>query len=643
LNKLNHCAGFPDLLSYVNEKLSRYEEKDKTMETLFQMMFSEADNVMTEIMDGYRIQKTTYGQMRCQILKTASRVRSVLKEPEKDALVGIYMENSPSWLVMFWSVLLSGCRPLLMNTRLDTKVLEQVLQEHGVVAVISDGKQFSVPTYMARELQQYEGESTLGEMGTEVVFMSSGTSEQVKLCAYTGENFYWQLAASSEILSRSKAMSQGYEGELRQLALLPLYHVFGFIAVYLWFGFFARTFVFLNDRNPATILTTVRRHRVTHIFAVPLVWDTIYRETMRKVKGRGEKTYRSFQKALKLCGSTGKLGDCLANKLLSQVRQSMFGPSVRLMISGGSGIRPQVLQFFNSLGYNLVNGFGMTEVGITSVEHSACKNKRNLGSVGFPFYGMEYRVSPEGQLQIRTKARAARIYTGDAVLEADYDEWFDTRDMAAFRKGRYYIRGRADDLIVCENGENINPTLAEAGIQVPGCREVCMFKDPKDGPVLLAYAPDCYGNEELTALIRDLRQALQRENLAEAVRKTVVTSTPLQEANDFKISRAKVARRYAAGEFYLLTPDSMAEHRQRTLSQAESKIRTLFAQVLGKEAEEIGLQDDFFADLGGTSLDFYTLRELLKDSLDIALPDEEQLPTTVADCCNYFKEKKNDG
>jgi acyl-CoA synthetase (AMP-forming)/AMP-acid ligase II len=79
-------------------------------------------------------------------------------------------------------------------------------------------------------------------------------------------------------------MASMYNGSIKQLAFLPFYHIFGLFAVYYWFAFFGRTFVFLKDYSPDTIARTCRRHEVTHIFAVPLLWHTVEEKIQKGVR-----------------------------------------------------------------------------------------------------------------------------------------------------------------------------------------------------------------------------------------------------------------------------------------------------------------------------------------------------------------------
>ena len=66
--KLSNVHGFATIDEYVSYKLSRYSEKEKNFESLFELMFDESDNIMVETTDGYRINKTTYGEFKNKIL-----------------------------------------------------------------------------------------------------------------------------------------------------------------------------------------------------------------------------------------------------------------------------------------------------------------------------------------------------------------------------------------------------------------------------------------------------------------------------------------------------------------------------------------------------------------------------------------------
>ena len=635
--QLTNICGHRNLNEYVSWKLGEYAKCEKTFATLFEYMFSERENTMAEISDGYRVKKLTYGQFSDNILKLAPAIKDELSDVPVDSLVGIYMANSMRWIEILWSVLMCGYTPVLMNQRLADDILEGIISDHSVKAVISDGKRFSCKTVMA-DIEPYAEPAPVERpWGHEVMFMSSGTTEKVKLCAYTAENFYYQLRNSVEIITDCPRLVEHYEGELKHLVALPFYHVFGFIAVYLWFGFFSRTFVFLRDMNPQTLLNTIKKHKVTHIFAVPLVWDKIRKQAVRSIKSRGDKTYLKFKRALKLSSTLGPIGGVIAGQAFKEVREGLFGESIKFLISGGSHIKTKTLEFFNGIGYHLANGFGMTEIGITSVETSEKIKQLNKGAIGAPFSQVEYKISDSGELMVHTKAMASRIIQGSTVTAVDFDEWFNTRDLARLEEGKYYVEGRVDDLIVCKSGENINPVLAEAKIKVDGCDAVCIFSDENRSPVLIASAPACFSGERVNELVSALTEAIASAGLANEVKTLALTPDPLIEGSEFKISRKRVAARYARGEYRIINRDDSKDHITMMLSDLEADVRSCFATALEKQVDDISPDASFFLDLGGSSLDYFMLLNLLKSKYGIALPssDEEKL-YTVRDFCNFI-------
>ena len=637
--KLRNIHGLGGVDEYVAYKLALYKNKEKNFASLFELMFDEQDNVMVETTDGYRIHKVTYGEFKNRILSAVPAVATALENMPAGQMVGLYMANRPEWLVAFWAILAAGYRPLLMNTRLPNETLEQVLTEHRVGAVISDGVQFTAArTFAWEQLPVAEKTIQPRPFGDEVLFMSSGTTGHVKLCAYTGENFYYQILDSANIITACPGIKRHYEGELKQLVLLPLCHVFGFIAVYLWFGFFSRTFVFPRDLDPTTIQRTVKKHKVTHIFAVPMVWEAVHRAARTKIRARGEKTYQKFQKASELVnGLNGPVGTWVARKLLGEVREGLFGDSIQFLISGGSHIEPETLRFFNGLGYHLANGYGMTEIGITSVERSDKKKEVNLGSVGATFGYMEYAISPEGHLLARGKARASRIFCDGKVICAGEDGWFDTGDMAQYRDGRYYITGRADDLIVCEDGENLNPTLAEAAIATPGIDKLCVFRQADNRVAVVASVPGCFAAQRILELSNALSKKIAEAKLDRVIRTVYFTGDALLAPGEFKLSRKNVAARVKSGALRVFSPAEVTAGGGAVFADLEKELAALFAEVLGKDVAEIRRDSHFFRDLGGTSMDFYTLLGLIRERLGARIEAAEAVElTTVAQFYGYL-------
>ena len=634
--KLENIEGYASIDAFVRAKLERFKAMDHTFSSLFEMMFSEKENIFYEKSEGYKIHKTTYGQAYQSILARAAGLEKVLENIPAGSVVGMHMQNSINWIEVFWAILCCGYRPLLMNLRLSDELLEYALKASDAAAVISEEKQFSVPTYAVTDIPHAEGKKPDAPFGTEILLMSSGTSENMKICVYTAEEFYYQVHNSYGIVRDSKQIKKHYEGQLKLLTFLPFYHIFGLVAVYLWFAFFSRTFVELKDMAPQTILNTIRRHKVTHIFAVPLFWEKIWQQATKTIQSRGEETWQRFQRGLRLCrriGDVPVLGNWFCRKAFREVRDGLFGESICFMITGGSVINPQALEFFNTIGYHLANGYGMTEVSITSVELSEKRKIRNAGFVGKPLDSVEYRISGQGYLQVRSKTVAKYIIENGEVKSND--GWFETGDLAACENGHYQILGRSDDLIIGASGENLNPNLIEQQLMLPGTRGVCLVGGEKCTllvSVSKSIAPDVFAE-----LKKSLAEQMKTLHLDGQIGCTLFISDPLLLEQEFKLNRRRLKKALAEGLLHPVDPSK---------NETEDKddplwlqIRDMFASALNKTAEEISPSADFFLDEGGSSLDYFAMIAQMQKEFSVSIPmDSANQLHTVQSLYLWLKE-----
>ncbi len=65
--------------------------------------------------------------------------------------------------------------------------------------------------------------------------------------------------------------------------MIPFHHIFGFVAVFLWYTFYGKTMVFPSAITPSEIQKICQKVGVTHVYSVPLFWDSLALNTKRKV------------------------------------------------------------------------------------------------------------------------------------------------------------------------------------------------------------------------------------------------------------------------------------------------------------------------------------------------------------------------
>lgn len=620
--------------AFVNSRVNDFKKMDKTFSSIYAMMFKNGNNIIFEESIGYKIKKTTYNETKEAIDIMALNLKNKTNL-EYNSVIGIYLENSPIWIESFWAILKAGYRPILLNMRLSLDELNKTLNKMNCQFVISEEDIFNVKCLKPSELLARIIGPYPNEFGEELFVMSSGSSLNVKICAYSANEFYYLISDSIRIIKDCKIVKKHTDGELKLLTFLPFYHIFGLVAVYILFAFFARTFVKLNDLLPQTIVNTIRRHKVTHIFAVPLFFEKTYETAIKEIKNMPEGTYAKLMKGIKI---SNKLGNSLIGRLFTkiafkEVREKMFGNSINFMITGGSMIKKEVLEFFNAVGYHLANGYGMSEIGITSVELSMKRKYLIDSSIGNPLGDIKYHISEQGELLVKGDSLAKYIIEGDEIHYKD-GNWFNTHDLARYEHGRYYIEGRMDDLVIPPSGENINPHLIEPKLMMDGINSLCLINS-KNGPVLLISVKSSIPSGELDILKDKYKTRLSELNLTTQITKIEFISDSLIGDNDFKVNRKKLENKYNNNELHQINPN-IKKVRQDDLTD---KIRRYFAEALNKKFDEIYPTSDFFVDEGGDSLEYLGLLTVLSKDFNVEFPSNYEGLTTPYDIANYMRDK----
>ncbi|MBW9266631.1 MAG: long-chain fatty acid--CoA ligase [Candidatus Thiodiazotropha sp. (ex. Lucinisca nassula)] len=151
----------------------------------------------------------------------------------------------------------------------------------------------------------------------------------------------------------------------------------------------------------------------------------------------------------------------LLEKIVARKIQDKLGGRLRIAVSGGAPLSPDIAKVFIGLGVPILQGYGLTE---TSPIISANTHENNFpASVGRPFPGIEVKINEYEELL----CRAPNVMMGywnnrNATSEViDADGWFHTGDKAKIEDGYIFITGRLKEIIVMANGEKVPPADME--------------------------------------------------------------------------------------------------------------------------------------------------------------------------------------
>ena len=301
------------------------------------------------------------------------------------------------------------------------------------------------------------------------ILYTSGTTGMPKGVMITNNNmlFAAEVAVGTGLLTRDDS----------HLLFLPFAHSFAQVIKAAWLGsgmtmIYAESVDKLVDNageTAPTILSAVPRVYekafntvVAGGMANPGLQGALFRMAMRE--------FELYCKAKAKGQTYGSLAFTLARKLVfPKVKEKLskrFGGRITKFVSGGAPLAKKIAFFFDLLGFDMLEGYGLTEtIAVTSVN---LPGQNKLGTVGRPFPGVEVKIATDGEVLMRGR-NIMRGYLGmpDATAEAiDKDGWFHTGDIGELDADGYLrITDRKKDLIKTSGGKYIAPQSIEGALK----------------------------------------------------------------------------------------------------------------------------------------------------------------------------------
>ena len=578
--------------------------------------------------------KTTYSEFYTLCESFAGALKERFKGKE-GSTVAIRMDNSVMWCVAFFGTLMAGFKAFLVNTRLDEESIATAVERTDALCVICD-KDNGMKNYIpAKSLKSNGIKNPCWE--NEIILMTSGTTGDAKLVVYSGHAIAAQVLTTYGIIKESKSITQNKKLDIKLLALLPFYHIFGLSAVFLWFTFFGRTLVFPTALDSDAIRFACKRGGVTHFFAIPAVWVLATRGLLAEARkqGKEDKLRKGVKISNKLQSICPKLGLFVARKILfKDVREQIFGSTVSFCISGGGFLSDEAVEILNGIGYSMHVGYGMTETGITAVELSEKPSVRNLNTVGKPLVDVEYMINSDGVLCVKGDVLHSAIITKDGRKERNPEEFFVTEDNCEVDPtGRWCLKGRQDDIIIGENGENISPDMIGLKLTPPPNRGFCVMGLEVEGdirPVAVLSLAKGATDYEKSFAANVLYKQIDTLPLTLRPQGVYITTDEIPQ-NLGKVKRSILKKMITSGEVKIeltkrTSKEELTEMFDEGLKETLERVKAIFAEVLNCDKEKVESGSNFIYDLGGSSMAYYNLFSVISKEFGIELKIDSQNP-----------------
>ena len=377
-----------------------------------------------------------------------------------------------------------------------------------------------------------------------IMLFTSGTTAMSKAVMLSHKNLVTNVM---DIIQRFDLTEED-----RFLSFLPLHHVFECTVGFLYPVSIGGSIAFCEGVKH--MADNIKEFDITAMISVPAVFDIIYRKVMKTIEKKGKMA--TLEKGKKISNVLLKVKIDLRKQLFKEVHESL-GPKLKLVVTGGAALDPETEKGFNDLGFDVEQGYGLTETApVIAAETPKC---RRLGSIGKKFPSVEVKIDdPDeegiGELMAKGPSIMLGYYENEEATKSalEPDGWFHTGDLARIDKdGFIYIAGRKKSVIVLNNGKNVFPEEIETLLnKVEGIKETFVYEKKEDDGDVKVCVEIVYDKE----MIKDLYHIEDEEKIKEFlwkkvkevnklmpkykyVREMIVREEPLIKTTTLKIKR----------------------------------------------------------------------------------------------------------
>lgn len=385
--------------------------------------------------------------------------------------VPIYETSSPSQVA--WNLGDSGAVAAFAEAAHHENVIRQAVTAEGLTGLQHvwqlegqglDALRTAGGSVTDEELDSRRKTARLEDVAT--IIYTSGTTGRPKGCELTHGNFVElsdnALAIIGEIVHENA----------KTIMFLPLAHVFArFISV---LAMAAGTTV-AHTPDIKNLLSDLQSYEPTFILAVPRVFEKVYNSALTKAEDGGKgaifhkaaDTAIAFSKA-RQAGRVGlglKLRHALFDKLVYSKLRAAMGGHVAHAVSGGGPLGERLGHFFQGIGLQVLEGYGLTET--TAPISVNTPSLIKIGSVGKPLPGNAVKIADDGEILAKGVCVMRGYYKRDDLsAETFSDGWLRTGDIGRLDEdGFVWITGRKKEIIVTAGGKNVIPALLEDQIR----------------------------------------------------------------------------------------------------------------------------------------------------------------------------------
>ena len=488
----------------------------------------------------------TYKQLKNDIDSLGTALINLGLEGKRVAVIG---ENRYEWGVTYLAVVNGTGTIVPLDKALPANEIESLIIRSGVEAIVysnkyneimndlKEKKNTDLKYFISMDLDESENgiisfkklltrgkellengdkrfiEAKINVEEMRIMLFTSGTTSKSKAVMLSHKNIASNLMDISSVLKVRE--------DDRFLSFLPLHHTFECTTGFLLPLSVGASIAFCDGIRH--IAENIKEYDITFMVSVPVLYENMCKKIMKSIKDQGKGT--TVNVGMKVSNALLKVGLDIRGKLFKQVHDSL-GSKLRLLVAGGAALDPDTEKTFNSLGINMVQGYGLTESSpVIAVEDDKYKK---IGSIGKALPTLDVKIDKPneegiGELLVKGPSIMLGYYENEEATKETIDKegWLHTGDLAKIDKdGFIFITGRKKFVIVLKNGKNIYPEELEILInKIAGVKECFVYGKPEDDGDYKISAKIVYDKE----IMKDIYGVEEEKDIKEKLWKEVKT------------------------------------------------------------------------------------------------------------------------
>jgi len=521
----------------------------------------------------------------------------------------IFAENRKGWIYAFYSIwvnhgiavpvdasstvsdvayIMNDCSPAsVWTTREKLEVVKAAMKETGKALDIH-----LIEDYETAEVKEEKAAIDYQEEDTALIIYTSGTTGSPKGVMLSFRNILVNIRAVSEEVPI-------FNPERRTLILLPLHHVLPLVGTVVMPLYVGGGVAICPSMSGPDIMDTLQRGQIAIMVGVPRLWQTLYAGIKKKID--------ASMLARLLFSLCARVNNVAFSRLVFKSVHKKMGGHIKYFVSGGAALDREIALGLQTLGLELLEGYGMTE----AAPMIAFTRPGDLvpKCVGMPLTAMECKI-----VNGEVCAKGPNVMQGyynrphETAAVIDKDGFLHTGDLGEFDdKGRLYLTGRSKEIIVLSNGKNVQPNEIEYKLEkyAERVKEAAVVQD---GDMLRAIIVP---QEEWAKNLTD-------EEVEETLKREVLEPYNLTVTNYKKLMSLKVYR----GDL----PRTKLEKLQRF--KLKDILKDEMTESQGDQMMQAGQEKQ--ADAEPTFEEYFILKTYIEEEKGIQLKPTDHIETDLA-------------